>query len=486
MQLYKVLQTTCAIFGLSCLCIAQLAAQVVDDCACAKNFDFLVNTAKVNYVDYRFRVNSQNQARFQAFTDSLRIQAQKASGPKCLSVLEKWVNFFQDPHFIIHLNVNSPRNVSEVLAPVEQSNLPGNRINEYLSTLENKTMGIEGLWLYTDPTYLQTYQIAIIKDKKKGRDFAGIITQSRSGFWSEGQIRLTIQEANGVYKVNYFDEHHNRVKTVLQPGKDAIQIKGVGKLYRAYTSATLVQNAGTANYMEITTITPQTTYIRISDLFYQHGETISAFLEENKGTLSTSEQLIVDLRDNPGGMYWPLNKLLPLLYTHPIRDPGGVILASEDNITAYSRLALRGGSYWQNNLYPTPLAMLDSMKAHKNQLVVESSDDTTRMERVMPNPKRIAFLVNENTMSAAETFLIPASQSRKVTIFGQATRGGTLSGGGNLLAMPCSLFKLYYPMLRNTWVPDRVSREGKIIPQVRIPESTEDWVTFVLDYWKQP
>lgn len=239
------------------------------------------------------------------------------------------------------------------------------------------------------------------------------------------------------------------------------------------------------DYLDLQTIANGTVYIRISDLFYLHSERIARFLDENKSLMTNSKQLIIDLRDNPGGMYWPLEKLVPLLYTRPILDPGGEILASEDNIEACSRLVLRGESHWQSKLYSTPQALLDSMKAHKNQLVAESLNDTTRLNRMLPNPQKIAFLVNANTMSAAEMFLTRASQSDKVTVFGKPTKGGALSGGIATIALPCSLLKLSYPMIRSNTIVNSVSKEGKIIPHVLISDQTEDWITFVLDYWQR-
>jgi C-terminal processing protease CtpA/Prc len=99
-------------------------------------------------------------------------------------------------------------------------------------------------------------------------------------------------------------------------------------------------------------------------------------------------------------------------------------------------------------------------------------------------PETISVLVNSNTISAAELFLISAKQSKKVMVFGENSSGG----GDKLDAYPvsigCDNVVIFIP------ISIRIGESYKkpidyigIPPDIRIPGRV-DWIDFVLKYRK--
>ncbi|MGE6221750.1 S41 family peptidase, partial [Nubsella zeaxanthinifaciens] len=83
------------------------------------------------------------------------------------------------------------------------------------------------------------------------------------------------------------------------------------------------------------------------------------------------------------------------------------------------------------------------MKAHYGELYNESGTqtDTLRIDKAKANPKKVALLINKNTVSSGELFTMLARQSDKVTVMG--TNSGGMMDYGNVVT-----YKTTYPTIR--------------------------------------
>lgn len=104
------------------------------------------------------------------------------------------------------------------------------------------------------------------------------------------------------------------------------------------------------------------------------------------------------------------------------------------------------------------------------------------MDKLLPYPAKVAIMVNENTASTAELFILQARQRRKVTIFGQPTMGSVDYLDVNELETPCGLYAFRYPLTRNDRVSEKPTPPSRISPGVAVPATTAEWVVFVKDY----
>ncbi len=104
------------------------------------------------------------------------------------------------------------------------------------------------------------------------------------------------------------------------------------------------------------------------------------------------------------------------------------------------------------------------------------------MNKVLPDPARVAIITNENTASTAELFILQTKQSKKVKIFGQLTMGGVDYLDVNEVETPCGLYAFRYPLTRNDRILEKPTPPSRIRPDVAVPTSTAEWVVFVRDY----
>ncbi|MBP7645042.1 MAG: hypothetical protein KA767_16980, partial [Saprospiraceae bacterium] len=107
---------------------------------------------------------------------------------------------------------------------------------------------------------------------------------------------------------------------------------------------------------------------------------------------------------------------------------------------------------------------LNKMKANYGTMYNDGDKltDTLKMEVIKPYPKKIALLINENTVSSGELFTMIARQSAKVKVMG-ANSGGMMDYG-NIVNYKtiCSTMRLQIPTDRQLWLETgfSVDKEG--------------------------
>jgi hypothetical protein len=165
----------------------------------------------------------------------------------------------------------------------------------------------------------------------------------------------------------------------------------------------------------------------------EHYAALEALLTAHRREIEASPLLIIDIRGNEGGSV-AVGDLLTPFYSVPGRmesPPGrrhAVVLASPGLISYQERLiaALQPGAY-QDFVQ----RLLERMKAAPGTLVPYGVDnrDWALMEPeaqdIAPaaGPSRIAILTDQHVVSAGEAFLLTVGRSPKVTIFGRNSAG---------------------------------------------------------------
>ena len=107
---------------------------------------------------------------------------------------------------------------------------------------------------------------------------------------------------------------------------------------------------------------------------------------------------------------------------------------------------------------------LNKMKANYNTMYNddEKQTDTMYMEKVKPFPRKIALLINKNTVSSGELFAMIARQSDKVVVMGE--NSGGMMDYGNIVTYKttCSPLRIQLPVNRQLWLETgfSVDKEG--------------------------
>lgn len=469
-------------------CITFVKAQSND---CLKDFDYLVHKIKVDYPGYHDKVTPEHSHELQLLEEGLRtkiIQYPDSCG-KCLRRYAAW---FKDNHLRIGRiwpdeNADSKKNDRKLL-----------EINEVkLKELQTSTSTPEGIW------HSFRGDIAIIKDSISG-SYKGISISYNQ--YDKNQIGFTLSgfkdgDYNMVSYPNYNDYYPVEGKASLKLNDRILELHDDTRLVRKTNSSTFDDALwlsyipefpnGSNTYYVSQLISDSTFYIRIPSFADDRGEKL---IRKYWSEITSTPNLIIDIRNNSGGQDEYYKLLADLAYTNPYMSKGVEWYATENNIKMYEDAIKNGdirngeeGIRWTNSL-------LNEMKKNIGGFVIHpmmGADDTVKNDTVYPYPKRIGIIINEGNASSAEQFLLAAKESSKVILFGNSNTAGVLDYSNAISEnFPSNKYKLTFPMSRSRRLPDNPIDNIGIPPDIFIPypaskqlfDRLDQWVYFVENY----
>jgi C-terminal processing protease CtpA/Prc len=210
--------------------------------------------------------------------------------------------------------------------------------------------------------------------------------------------------------------------------------------------------------------------------------------------ITSTPNLIIDIRNNSGGQDEYYQLLADLLYTNPYTSKGVEWYSTKNNIKMYEDAIKNGdirngeeGIRWTNSL-------LNEMKKNIGGFVIHpmiGADTTVKNDTIYNYPKRVGIIINEGNASSAEQFLLTAKESSKVILFGNYNTAGVLDYSNTISEnFPSNKYKLTFPMTRSRRLPDNPIDNIGIPPDIYIPypaskqlfDRLDQWVYFVKNY----
>ncbi len=350
----------------------------------------------------------------------------------------------------------SDKEIIEKYSNTEKYAIKKNKFYKYINKLGNKT-GFEGVWI-SEP-----YTIGIIKDvTNPDREYVGFIVASQSPYWQENQVKLEIFKTNkGTYRMKYYMRDHS----VLEFNDIMLYDDNYLNAGFIHLKKTLPKTAAKKNIERfikaietrkpfIEKISENTVLLRIPSFRMLNKKYIDSLLNASNKMIISTKNFIIDLRNNGGGSDASYNKLLPYLYTNPIRVIGATFLSTKQN---NSRMAgyLNLPDISENNKKEIKKS-LEKLNNHLGEFVNLNDNivNTITLKSVYANPKNIAILVNNNCGSTTEQFLLAAKQSKKVKLYGITTLGSLDISNMYYIISPSKEFKLWYGLTKSNRIPD--------------------------------
>lgn len=438
-------------------------------CSCSQVFEKL--TAKIETEYPGFEYKTKDLATYTDFKESLAKEAEIANGDVCPKLLKKYTDYFKDPHMWISSSTMSGTSEKDT-----QTNSISIDIQDFKKKIQSTKDKYEGIWSN------ENYIFGIKKTSEK--EYTGFIIEAKSNVWKPKDIKFKLF-SNDEFEYALLDR-------TLQNG--TYQLYDEGILFLSGVNVSLVKQTPKTKVpakqikeklqelegFYCKRISHKTSIVKFPSFEYHHLKTIDSLIENNKPLLEESENLIIDLRGNPGGTTDAYQKLLPYISGKTIRHLGAEYLATQtyiDNLEAYKKTLAKD--------IPTERIdnQIKTLKENLGRFVnFNASAKPEIISLAAKSPKNVIVLCDKGTGSSAEYFLIIAKQSKKVKIFGSPSYGALDYGNAYMVDFGCKDYQLLMPTYRALRLPDYPIDNIGIQPDMYIDKSVKDWVSFAVEY----
>lgn len=279
---------------------------------------------------------------------------------------------------------------------------------------------------------------------------------------------------------NYFQDQHLRVQFDWKYRQQFPE--KIRELNRQFPKKVLPPAApdSLTNEASLTQLDAETVLFRLPSFEWPETQKIDSLTTIVRKEFKETPYWIIDIRGNEGGTDYAFSNLLPFLYTNPIVimpdeywSSKGNIDILKDNLKANDLPA--DGKKFLNNV-------IKLMESNIGDFVNPSGKDkfVTNLDSIYAYPKKIGILIDRNSKSSAESFLLRAKQSKKVTIFGENSAGSLDYANTQFFNLPCKTFNLVIAISRSKRLPLHPIDNIGITPDIAIPNSISNKVNLVL------
>jgi len=457
------------------------------NCNCADNFIWLKETFEKNDAGFQFVIDTKGESDYKKHTD-IYIEKVKTISDKelCAQALLEWLHYFRNGHIWLQSiqNKEIPEKgkldndkIRQQYKDWEKYGYDEKEFNSYISEL--KEPSFEGIW--TSPPY----KIGI---RKVNNEYIGFILEADGIYWQKAQVKFKIKDENGKLSATYFMQNHsaNEMKEVKLVGSNYLSI---GFIQLKRLSPTFSVNISIDQYMKYQTtkvplfekLSDKTTLLRIPSFDGSAKKQIDSIISANMQIITGTENLILDLRNNGGGDDGSYKKLIPIIYTNPMRVVGMEYLSTPLNNKRMERDANNSevsveARKWAKNALEKLNKNLGKFVNLDSGFVYFETSDT-----MYTFPKKVGIIINGGCGSTTEQFILASKQSKKVKLFGTTTFGSLDISNMFSVKSPCNDFELGYCLSKSFRIPDFTIDGKGLQPDYYLDKEIHDyeWVDFV-------
>ncbi|HNW73117.1 MAG: S41 family peptidase [Bacteroidales bacterium] len=451
------------IYALSVFFIASCYAQ--EHCNCEKALTQLILKVEAEYPGYAEK--TKDKPVYDHYKAKLLSEARSRNETDCEDILKTYLQFFKDGHLSL-IRVDDGLNVV-------QSNAQGTKVSisreEFQKRINNTSDPLEGVWRSG------SYKVGIIRVNK---EYQGFIIEADTAWWKPDEIKFRLFE-NG--KANYYLRDHTLSEESWELSKGWILYFDASKFFKELPMPTMTESEKQTRMMEIEgcyfrKLSEKTSLLCFSSFEHPYLDKIKKLMADNIKEIERSENLIIDVRNNGGGVYEAYADLFPYILTNKVRGMGIEFKATQTLID--------GIQDWYDDAEGKKQAG-EWIVMFREKMGEFVNPDTTAVsvnciKLAEKSPRQIVILANRRTASSGEAFLLDARQSKKVKILGTPTYGALDYGSASFFNFGCKNYKLMMPTWRSMRLPDYPIDNIGIQPDIYLDNSVKDWVAFAVDY----
>lgn len=467
--------------------ISSSSFSYAQNCNCESNYQWVKKTFEENDAGYQYIIDKKGISAYQAHNDDFLKKIKNAkSDTECTQTIYDWLTFFRSGHFSIRM-IEKSNQQSQSQAPASTTNGKTETVTIDIDKFKKeivskKDSDIEGIW-ETEP-----YTIGI---KKFGDVYKGFIIKSGAENWKPNDLKLifSADRSKGAFYVR--NKSGQEIKSIRLVGKNYLEINDF--ILRRVSPAFEKEEGIETHYEAIKAQKPflkplnkTTLLLRIPSFNGALKKDIDSVITANKSKIESTENLIIDIRYNGGGSDNSFAKIIPYLYTNPVRSVRTQFYSTKLN---NQRMLDLYENYQKYGIPEDEREYLkkayDKLSQNLGKYVSLQDDGSTvginKMDKISPYPKNVGIIINNGNGSTAEEFLLAAKQSKKVKLFGTTTAGVLDISNMYFVNSPCNEFKLGYSLSKSFRIPDMAIDGKGIQPDYFIDQSIPDyqWIDYV-------
>jgi hypothetical protein len=438
------------------------------------DIDFMSFTIKDTYAGYQDKVNGKE-------FDALVKKVRRSQSKDTFALLSKIASFFKDNHMLLYDDSIRYRKTDTL-----QCKKDSQMVQQYFANSQKKDP-YEGYWL----SGYDYCVLALKKVKSHPVTYYGYVAETKSRAISGYCILKMTQQKDGTYYTDYIAEDL-RIRAFLHAkfkNTNTLWLNSLGGIWRRLPNyqPDVLKSLTTFSFkpgFEI--LDSNTVLLKMPDFTTRYISIYDSIIKANAKLIGQCNTLIIDIRNNGGGYVrscWPL---LPYIYTGRIVHAGGYTLVSKKYIEEYDEKIKRftaNGDTANANAY---INYRDTVMAQRGRLYAGDDAIIADSLPILPKPKNVAVIINNNCVSSAELMLLNFRQSSKVKFFGEPTGGAVDYLNVYFIKLPHSKYGLSVASVKRRIKPHEPNYDGKgIPPDVEIGDAITDWVAFVKKYYDE-
>ena len=457
------------------------------NCSCVDNFVWLKETFEKNDAGFKYVIDKKGEADYKKHTDIYNEKVQNITDKElCAEALLEWLRYFRRGHLWL-------QSISKKETP-EKENIDNDKIrkqykdwekyaynekefNSYITQL--KSPSLEGIW--TSPPY----KIGV---RKVNNEYVGFIIEADGIYWSKSQVKFKIKDENGKLTATYYmqDRSVSEINEVKLIGNNYLSMEFVSlkRLFPIFPTDIAIDRYLKYQSTDIPLfekLSDKTVVLRIPSFDGSAKKQIDSVIVANMQTITKTENLIIDLQNNGGGSDESFEKLIPLIYTNPIRVVGMEFLSTPLNNKRMEEFANDPDASvddkkWAREAYDKLNKNLGKFVNLDSSIVDIETSDT-----MYTYPKKVGIIINGGCGSTTEQFILAAKQSNKVKLFGTTTFGSLDISNMYSVKSPCNDLELGYCLSKSFRIPDFTIDGKGLQPDYYLDKEIPkyEWLAFV-------
>lgn len=448
------------------------------NCNCEKNLEYLIKKIKSNYAGFEEKTTGLSKNNYIKVKNTLLKKSKGKTGIGCYYILNEFVSFFRDVHLGVQINLNN-RDTATIEKFYASSPYYMLDTSEAALRKYNFKDKIEGIWeLIFDGG---AYKIVILKTGKE--KYTGVLLRAENIFWKPLQIKLTARKTGkDKYSIRFFRRDHSPLDETVQITNLGILMINGSPWKKTFPGS--VSHPGPTEVrsgFSFSKLSEKTSLITLPSFRIENKKLIDSLIDINDSIIRKSKYLIVDIRNNSGGGITSYDPLYKFFYTNPILAERTVYKSSPDNIEYYKKRVIDPSvsDFVKEDLR----ILIKKLEESSGRLVIHGQAFTYVPDTILNYPKKIAIVINNKSLSAAEIFLLTFRQSKKTMVFGQNS-GGAVDYGNALLGQPllCPNFTYSYALAkREGAIKSPIDGIG-IKPDIYLKSDESNWIKAIQNY----